>query len=125
VQAATAAVEISSSKPAQEGIQYARRPGGARWIRWSDAATDFRTEIPGPDGKTQMVKNAVIVTVGSKGGSTSALRQIKRKGRRPRRSRCRPKAIACYQTLIRGMLDIHRSTMPIGGIRPPANQSCA
>ncbi len=36
-------------------------------IRWSDRHDDFRTEILGLM-KTQMVKNAIIVPVGSKGG---------------------------------------------------------
>ena len=36
-------------------------------IRWSDRKEDYRTEILGLM-KAQMVKNAVIVPVGSKGG---------------------------------------------------------
>ena len=36
-------------------------------IRWSDRKEDFRTEILGLM-KAQMVKNAVIVPIGSKGG---------------------------------------------------------
>ena len=36
-------------------------------IRWSDRREDFRTEILGLM-KAQMVKNAVIVPIGSKGG---------------------------------------------------------
>ena len=36
-------------------------------IRWSDRREDFRTEVLGLM-KAQMVKNAVIVPVGSKGG---------------------------------------------------------
>jgi glutamate dehydrogenase len=47
-------------------------------LRWSDRPEDFRTEILGLM-KAQMVKNAVIVPVGSKGGFVL-------KGRRPLRS---------------------------------------
>ena len=36
-------------------------------IRWSDRTEDYRTEILGLM-KAQMVKNAIIVPVGSKGG---------------------------------------------------------
>ena len=36
-------------------------------LRWSDRFEDFRTEVLGLV-KAQMVKNAVIVPVGSKGG---------------------------------------------------------
>ena len=36
-------------------------------LRWSDRKEDFRTEILGLM-KAQMVKNAVIVPAGSKGG---------------------------------------------------------
>jgi glutamate dehydrogenase len=36
-------------------------------LRWSDRREDFRTEVLGLV-KAQMVKNAVIVPVGSKGG---------------------------------------------------------
>ena len=43
----------------------ARSPAAA--LRWSDRPEDFRTEVLGLM-KAQMVKNAVIVPVGSKGG---------------------------------------------------------
>ena len=36
-------------------------------LRWSDRREDFRTEVLGLV-KAQMVKNAVIVPVGAKGG---------------------------------------------------------
>lgn len=64
-------------------------------IRWSDRKDDFRLEIL-ELMKTQMVKNAVIVPVGSKGGFI-----IKQNG-----SDTQDKAIESYKTLIRGMLDI-------------------
>ncbi|MEO1783799.1 NAD-glutamate dehydrogenase domain-containing protein [Thermodesulfobium sp. 4217-1] len=64
-------------------------------IRWSDRKDDFRLEIL-ELMKTQMVKNAVIVPVGSKGGFI-----IKQSN-----GDAQEKAIESYKTLIRGMLDI-------------------
>ncbi len=67
-------------------------------IRWSDRKDDFRLEILGLM-KTQMVKNAVIVPVGSKGGFIVKVV-----------SKNRDEAIEwakkSYRTLIRGILDI-------------------
>jgi glutamate dehydrogenase len=67
-------------------------------IRWSDRADDFRTEILGLV-KTQMVKNAVIVPGGSKGGFIT------------RRTLTDPEARlqegkGQYATLMRGLLDL-------------------
>ncbi len=67
-------------------------------IRWSDRKDDFRLEILGLM-KTQMVKNAVIVPVGSKGGFIVKVQ-----------SKDRNEAVEwakkSYRTLMRGMLDI-------------------
>ncbi|MBV8133264.1 MAG: NAD-glutamate dehydrogenase [Alphaproteobacteria bacterium] len=67
-------------------------------IRWSDRKEDFRTEILGLM-KAQTVKNAVIVPVGSKGGFVV---------KRPPASadRLGAEAVECYETLIRGLLDL-------------------
>ena len=69
-------------------------------LRWSDRHEDFRTEVLGLM-KAQMTKNAVIVPVGSKGGfvvksSTAALS----------RDEIQKEGISCYQTFLRGLLDI-------------------
>ena len=69
-------------------------------IRWSDRPDDFRTEILGLV-KTQMVKNAVIVPGGSKGGFiTRRIPTTPRSGSR--------RAGEQYQTLIRGPPRPHR-----------------
>ncbi len=68
-------------------------------IRWSDRPEDFRTEVLGLV-KAQMVKNAVIVPVGSKGGFI--VKQMPAGDRETRLA----EAVACYQTFMRGMLDI-------------------
>ena len=81
-------------------------------IRWSDRPDDFRTEILGLV-KTQMVKNAVIVPGGSKGGFIT------------RRMFDDPEerfedAKRQYQTLVRGLLDITDNLVEGAGV-PPEN----
>ncbi|MBL4805569.1 MAG: NAD-glutamate dehydrogenase, partial [Alphaproteobacteria bacterium] len=67
-------------------------------LRWSDRREDFRTEVLGLM-KAQMVKNAVIVPMGSKGGFVV---------KTPTHSReeFMEEGIRCYKTFIRGLLDI-------------------
>ena len=59
--------EIFVYSPRLEGVHLRGGPIARGGIRWSDRREDFRTEVLGLL-KTQMVKNAVIVPVGSKGG---------------------------------------------------------
>jgi glutamate dehydrogenase len=68
-------------------------------IRWSDRREDFRTEVLGLM-KAQQVKNTVIVPVGAKGGF------VVRRPLTGDRDAQLAEVIACYQTLIRGMLDL-------------------
>ncbi len=68
-------------------------------IRWSDRREDFRTEVLGLM-KAQQVKNTVIVPVGAKGGFV--VRRMLAGDREAQLA----EVIACYQTLIRGMLDL-------------------
>ncbi len=67
-------------------------------IRWSDRKDDFRLEILGLM-KTQMVKNAVIVPVGSKGGFIVKVQSNDR-------NEAVEWAKKSYRTLMRGLLDI-------------------
>ncbi|WP_372763643.1 NAD-glutamate dehydrogenase [Litorivivens sp.] len=69
-------------------------------LRWSDRPEDFRTEVLGLV-KSQMVKNAVIVPVGAKGGFVC--RQLPVNGDR---NAIQEEVIACYKAFIRGMLSI-------------------
>jgi glutamate dehydrogenase len=62
-------------------------------IRWSDRSEDFRTEILGLM-KAQKVKNSIIVPSGAKGGFVL------------KRNANKEEVINCYQTFIRGLLDI-------------------
>ncbi|MBX6321418.1 MAG: NAD-glutamate dehydrogenase, partial [Rhodospirillaceae bacterium] len=81
-------------------------------IRWSDRRDDFRTEVLGLM-KAQMVKNAVIVPVGSKGGFV-----VKRPPAGDRAA-LQAEVVACYQTMMRGMLDL-TDTIDGDAVVPPA-----
>ena len=59
--------EIFVYSPRVEGVHLRGGKVARGGIRWSDRREDFRTEVLGLM-KAQMVKNAVIVPVGSKGG---------------------------------------------------------
>jgi glutamate dehydrogenase len=59
--------EIYVHSAAMSGIHLRGGPVARGGVRWSDRPGDFRTEILGLM-KTQMVKNGLIVPVGSKGG---------------------------------------------------------
>ncbi|MFK8024651.1 MAG: NAD-glutamate dehydrogenase [Ilumatobacter sp.] len=61
------AFEIFVSSPWLEGVHLRAGMIARGGLRWSDRPEDFRTEILGLV-KAQMVKNAVIVPVGAKGG---------------------------------------------------------
>ena len=81
-------------------------------IRWSDRREDFRTEVLGL-AKAQMVKNAVIVPVGSKGGF------VPKKLPLPAgREAVQEEGVACYRTFIRGMLDL-TDNLVAGQVVPP------
>lgn len=67
-------------------------------LRWSDRHEDFRTEVLGLM-KAQMVKNAVIVPSGSKGGFVV-------KQPPEDRNQLQEEAIRCYKQFLSGLLDI-------------------
>ena len=69
-------------------------------LRWSDRPEDFRTEILGLM-KAQMVKNAVIVPVGSKGGFV-----VKQPPKEGDREAFIEEGITCYKMFMGGLLDI-------------------
>ncbi|HEX2526524.1 MAG TPA: NAD-glutamate dehydrogenase [Geminicoccus sp.] len=69
-------------------------------IRWSDRREDFRTEILGLV-KAQMVKNAVIVPVGAKGGFV-----VKRPPRSNDRQVVYDEGVRCYRIFLESLLDI-------------------
>ncbi len=81
-------------------------------IRWSDRPEDFRTEVLSLM-KAQMVKNAVIVPVGSKGGFV-----VKRPPLTGGREALSAEVIECYKTMMRGLLDI-TDNLSLGKVLPP------
>jgi glutamate dehydrogenase len=81
-------------------------------LRWSDRMEDFRTEVLGLV-KAQMVKNAVIVPLGSKGGFV-----CKRPPPASDREAFQAEGIACYSTFIRGLLDLTDNLVD-GQVVPP------
>lgn len=83
-------------------------------LRWSDRMEDFRTEVLGLM-KAQMVKNTVIVPVGSKGGFI-----VKRPLDGLDREQMMEEAVFCYRTLLQGMLDI-TDNLKDGAVVPPVD----
>ncbi len=83
-----------------EAVHLRGGPVARGGIRWSDRREDFRTEILGLV-KAQQVKNAVIVPVGAKGGFV-----VKKPPTEGGRDAQLAEGIACYKTLMTGMLDI-------------------
>ena len=99
-----------------EGV-HLRGGGVARGgIRYSDRRDDFRTEILGLVN-TQMVKNAVIVPDGSKGGFIT-LRTLDNE------EAMADEALEQYKTLIRGLLDLTDNLDLDGTTGPPESVVC-
>src|SRR5207249_1617398 len=105
--------EIFVYSPRMEGVHLRAGRVARGGIRWSDRREDFRTEILGLM-KAQTVKNAVIVPLGAKGGFV-----VKLPPAGMDREALLAEAIACYQTLIRGMLDLTDNLLAGQVIPPP------
>ena len=95
--------EIFVYSPRTEGVHLRGGKVARGGLRWSDRREDFRTEVLGLM-KAQMVKNAVIVPVGAKGGFV--------------RKRPSDEVVECYRTFIRGLLDL-TDNIANGEITPP------
>jgi glutamate dehydrogenase len=102
--------EIFVYSPRTEGVHLRGGPVARGGIRWSDRREDFRTEVLGLM-KAQMVKNAVIVPVGAKGGFV-----VKRPP--PDRDDLPGEVTACYRTFIGGLLDLTDNIVD-GEVKPP------
>jgi glutamate dehydrogenase len=92
--------EIFVYSPRFEGVHLRFGAVARGGLRWSDRRDDFRTEVLGLV-KAQMVKNAVIVPVGAKGGFFC--KQLPDAGDR---EAWLAEGISCYRTFISGLLDI-------------------
>ncbi len=93
--------EIFVCSPKVEGVHLRGGPIARGGLRWSDRAEDFRTEVLGLM-KAQMVKNAVIVPVGAKGGFVV-------KGATAHaadRDAVREEGIDRYRRFVRALLDV-------------------
>jgi glutamate dehydrogenase len=104
--------EIFVYSPRMEGVHLRGGRVARGGIRWSDRREDFRTEILGLM-KAQMVKNAVIIPLGAKGGFV-----VKQHPSGTDRESRLAEVTACYQTLIRGMLDL-TDNLVAGQVVPP------
>ncbi|HEX7816428.1 NAD-glutamate dehydrogenase [Dyella sp.] len=104
--------EIFVSAPRVEGIHLRFGAVARGGLRWSDRREDFRTEVLGLV-KAQMVKNTVIVPVGSKGGFF-----VKRPPVNGDRDVQLAEGIACYRMFISGLLDITDNLIE-GKVVPP------
>ncbi|MBI5258227.1 MAG: NAD-glutamate dehydrogenase [Burkholderiales bacterium] len=82
-------------------------------LRWSDRPEDFRTEVLGLV-KAQMVKNTVIVPVGSKGGFV-----LKKAPPASEREAFLKEGVACYQDYLRGLLDLTDNRVGDAVVPPP------
>ena len=104
-------VEIFVYSPRFEGIHLRGGRVARGGLRWSDRPEDFRTEVLGLM-KAQMVKNAVIVPVGSKGGFV-----VKRPP--AGRQAYLEEGQACYRLFIRGLLDLTDNLQDGAVVQPP------
>jgi glutamate dehydrogenase len=105
--------EIFVYSPRTEAIHLRGGKVARGGLRWSDRLEDFRTEVLGLV-KAQMVKNSVIVPVGSKGGFV-----VKRPPTEGGREALQAEVEHCYKTLIRGLLDITDNLINNVVIPPP------
>lgn len=99
--------------PQMEGIHLRGGPVARGGLRWSDRREDFRTEVLGLV-KAQMVKNAIIVPVGAKGGF------VVKQGNPAERDAWQEQGVACYQQFIRGLLDITDNREGDTVVAPPS-----
>ena len=90
--------EIYVYSPRVEGVHLRGGKVARGGLRWSDRREDFRTEVLGLM-KAQMVKNTVIVPVGSKGGFVVKQPPVDRES-------FMKEGVACYQVYLRGLLDL-------------------
>jgi len=105
--------EIFVYSPRFEGIHLRGGKVARGGLRWSDRPEDFRTEVLGLV-KAQMVKNTVIVPVGSKGGFV-----LKKAPPASERDAYLKEGVACYQDYLRGLLDLTDNLAGTALVPPP------
>ncbi len=102
--------EIFVYSPRVEGVHLRGGRIARGGLRWSDRREDFRTEVLGLM-KAQMVKNAVIIPVGAKGGFV-----VKRPPADPEGQRA--EVVACYTMFVAALLDVTDNLVD-GVVVPP------
>ena len=107
--------EIFVYSPRFEGIHMRGGKIARGGLRWSDRLEDFRTEILGLV-KAQMIKNAVIVPHGAKGGFVT--KQLPSS-----RDEVHTEGITCYRAFISGLLDL-TDNLQAGNIISPDDVVC-
>ena len=106
--------EIFVCSPFVEGVHLRGGRIARGGLRWSDRPEDFRTEVLGLV-KAQMVKNAVIVPTGAKGGFV-----IKSSTADPAdRDAVRAEGIDRYRRFVRGLLDVTDNVVGDRVVHPP------
>ncbi len=106
--------EIFVCSPKVEGVHLRGGRVARGGLRWSDRPEDFRTEVLGLV-KAQMVKNAVIVPVGAKGGFV-----IKQSAAPPTdRDAVRAEGVDRYRRFIRSLLEVTDNLDGAAVVRPP------
>jgi glutamate dehydrogenase len=103
--------EIAVHSKAVHGVHLRGGKVARGGIRWSDRHDDFRREILGLM-KTQMVKNSIIVPVGSKGGFVL-------KGTLPARPALDAYLIDRYREFVSGLLDVTDNIVDGAVLHPP------
>lgn len=106
--------EIFVYSPMVEGVHLRGGEIARGGLRWSDRPEDFRTEVLGLV-KAQMVKNAVIVPLGAKGGFVP-----KTMPANPDRDTFLALGTACYKIFIGTLLDV-TDNLDGDTILPPEN----
>ncbi|MBX9297995.1 NAD-glutamate dehydrogenase domain-containing protein [Chromobacterium piscinae] len=106
--------EIWVYSPRVEGVHLRGSKVARGGLRWSDRMEDFRTEVLGLV-KAQMVKNSVIVPMGSKGGFVG-----KQLPAPSEREAFLAEGIACYKIFISALLDV-TDNLVTGQIIPPTD----
>ena len=105
--------EIYVHSPRVEGVHLRFGAVARGGLRWSDRREDFRTEVLGLV-KAQMVKNAVIVPTGAKGGFVAKRLPdpaVDRDG-------WLAEGVACYRAFVAGLLDVTDNLVD-GAVVPP------
>ncbi len=104
--------EVFVYSPAVEGVHLRSGDVARGGLRWSDRLEDYRTEVLGLM-KAQMVKNAVIVPTGAKGGFVA-----KRLTQSMSREETRTEVTSAYHSFVSGLLDVTDNLLEDQAVHP-------